>query len=204
MSPIAHMGRASLHEDATAIAQPVSLDARARLQFVRELARRLQASALPSLGKVGRHVALLSNDLAVGADQSNFAARDRGTESRPLGRVMIVTGPDTGAFSLALNVTSCVACGNDVSLALTSRPDSQVRAFLDMVRPMGVKIVDWATIAAEGRWASLPDDLHIAIVTRSHVLIENAAPRHFPTDCRYAETRRTLLRLYRTPEPAVL
>jgi hypothetical protein len=175
---------------------PSELHSRSRLLKV--LATRLKSSTGSALRDIAAQVFLLVNELSYDLADTLRVEPDRVVAVRllPRGRVMIVAGPDAATVTIGLHVAACIAAGNTVSLALTTSPGLQLRALVDNLRAVGLKTSNWATADDRGRWAGLPDDLQIAILTESHVSVESMPPVGYPSDCREPQSRRELLRLY--------
>ncbi len=166
--------------------------------MLKVFATRLAACKGPALRQAAAQIFLLESDLArnvVGALRIDAEAIEA-IDVHPLGRVMIVAGPQASTLRIAVHVAACAAAGNSVSLALTSTPSRQTLELVDSLRALGLEVLDWATPDSDGRWAALPDDLNVAILTRTHVSVESQPPVNCPGDCGEVRSRTAMIRLY--------
>jgi hypothetical protein len=166
--------------------------------MLKVFATRLAACTGSALRQAAGQVFLLESDLAqnLGGALRIDADAIEAIDVHPLGRVLIVAGPDASTLRIALHVAACAAAGNSVSLALTATPNEQTRELVLNLRALGLETLDWATPDADGRWTALPDDLQVAILTRTHVSLESRPPVSCPGDCLEADSRAALIRMY--------
>lgn len=166
--------------------------------MLKVFATRLAACKGSTLRRAATQVFLLESDLAqnLGGSVRIGVEEIEAIDVHPLGRVMILAGPDASALRIALHVAACAAAGNSVSLALTRVPNAQIRELLDTLLALGFETLDWATPGSGGRWTALPDDLRVAILTRTHLSIESRPPVSCPGECADAPSRSALIRLY--------
>ncbi|HEY8914212.1 hypothetical protein [Lacisediminihabitans sp.] len=188
----------AVHDWPRASVPRATRELRSRSRMLKVFATRLAACKGSALRQAAAQVFLLESDLAqnlggaLRIDQEAIEAID----VHPLGRVMIVAGPEASTLRIALHVAACAAAGNSVSLALTTAPNEQTRELVENLRALGLVTLDWATTDADGRWTALPDDLQVAILTRTHVSVESQPPVSCPGDCGEAQSRAAIIRLY--------
>ncbi|TXN31899.1 hypothetical protein [Lacisediminihabitans profunda] len=166
--------------------------------MLKVFATRLASCNASALRQAAAQIFLLESDMArnvEGALRVDGEAIEA-VDVHPLGRVMIVAGPEVAALRIALHVAACAAAGNSVSLALTTTPNEQTRELIDNLRALGFDALDWASPDADGRWTALPDDLQVAILTSTHLTVENQRPVSCPGDCAESHSRAALIRLY--------
>jgi hypothetical protein len=185
--------------DGTAVNPPARRrSAIARSVILKDFARRLEASPIAPLRQVAEGVYLLARDMPpaavepLGIHAHRIPLHDRAAS----GPIMIVIGSGVAAEVLALNVAACIAAGNSVSIALTAHPGEEQGSLLDIMTSIGIGVANWSVRAAEGRWSAGDADRVLAILTATHVLVENRAPVRFSPNCQKAAARRLLIEIY--------
>lgn len=120
----------------------------------------------------------------------------------PLGRILLVCGPDCSTELVADHLQAALAGGNSLVLAFVEEPASATARLVDMLASTLSRSVFEQLPVAGGPWnLTLPNTYVVAVLTALHIVVADERRRHGPRHAGPGPTS-SLLRLFTTRTPS--
>jgi hypothetical protein len=117
----------------------------------------------------------------------------------PLGRILLVCGPDCSTELVADHLQAALAGGNSLVVVFVEQPSASTARLLDVLTSTLSRTVFERLLATGGPWnLTLPDTYVVAVLTALHIVVADERRRHGRRPAGRGPSN-SLLRLFTTP-----